>query len=221
MLHCAGPDSPWKRPTKHDLPHPTVQDDITLRLFSVGRLLEHLGLEVEQGQEVELSDEHRARKAGGHLEHLSAAQQRSLKHEEDSDEKGAGQLARADVVLSFIRHLPGEGVTDDKIKDRTYGELGQPDRKPIDVEGGAAALKEHLRQPPALIGRLGGKQAPHRAVECPLPVDLDAGVDHHAQQDEEGHIERQQRELKLVEAGALGRGVEHIGQAYQLSLIHI
>ena len=38
MLHCAGPDSPWKRPTKHDLPHPTVQDDITLRLFSVGRL---------------------------------------------------------------------------------------------------------------------------------------------------------------------------------------
>ena len=38
MLHCAGPASPWKRPTKHDLPHPTVQDDITLRLFSVGRL---------------------------------------------------------------------------------------------------------------------------------------------------------------------------------------
>ena len=49
--------------------------------------------------------------------------------------KGAGQLAWADVVLSFIRHLPGEGVTDDKIKDRTCGELGQPDRKPIDVEG--------------------------------------------------------------------------------------
>ena len=68
---------------------------------------------------------------------------------------------------------------------------------------------------PALVSGLGGKQAPYGTVERTLFVYLNAGVYHHAQQNEKRNIERQQRELKLVEAGALGRGVEHIGQPQQ------
>ena len=68
---------------------------------------------------------------------------------------------------------------------------------------------------PALVSGLGGKQAPYGTVERTLFVYLNAGVYHHAQQNEKRDIECQQRELKFVEAGALGRGVEHIGQPQQ------
>ena len=67
----------------------------------------------------------------------------------------------------------------------------------------------------SLVSGLGGQQAPYGAVERTLFVYLNAGVYHHAQQNEKRDIERQQRELQLVEAGALGRGVEHIGQPQQ------
>lgn len=131
------------------------------------------------------------------------------------NEKGAGQLARADVIHSFIRHLPGEGGADNKIKECTSGQLYQHNRQASEVKGRSPPLEEDLHQMPALVSGLGGKQAPYGTVERTLFVYLNAGVYHHAQQNEKRDIECQQRELQLVEAGALGRGVEHIGQPQQ------
>ena len=165
--------------------------------------------------DLKLPDKHRHDETAIQHPHLPAAQQRSLEHEEDADEKGAGQLARADVIRSFIRHLPGEGGADNKIKECTSGQLCQHDRQASEVEGRSPPLEEDLHQMPALVSGLGGQQAPYGTVERTLFVYLNAGVDHHAQQNEKRDIERQQRELQLVEAGALGRGVEHIGQPQQ------